>query len=346
MRVSRYRSVHYQRASCFAVLGAARVAQVPVLEAEPAVPLTLAARILIAGALTLCCAAHAQPGALSYKVGSTMISETDSVIAIASVPPQQSAMHMPGQEWPPIRLDEAGHIVVGRATINAATGHAQLAPARRGAVLYPYGLSVTPAGTHFIFARGAQRCRLASRAFGLMKGRSAADSLRFRNLQIATSDRKVMALAAVLGHEKEDTRYVVGEIDLRTCRFASDTRLGNPDLLVELGWSRRGGWWIAGSIEQTLLRSTDGKRWRPLPLPSDIFSIVSAYAVSKDEIWLAAGLAGRDNPYLLTYSTDGGKTWAALRHNEPSAAPPRAWLEGYRRMAQAALEAATGTAPD
>jgi hypothetical protein len=67
--------------------------------------------------------------------------------------------------------------------------------------------------------------------------------------------------------------------------------LEDPDFLIELAWSKKGGWWISGSIEQTLLSSADGIEWTPAPLDRAISSLISSYVVNRDEIWLAAVLS-------------------------------------------------------
>ncbi|MCD5993351.1 hypothetical protein KDX38_06475 [Pseudomonas sp. CDFA 602] len=90
---------------------------------------------------------------------------------------------------------------------------------------------------------------------------------------------------------------------------------------------------MTGSIEQTLLRSTDGSQWHKVSLPAELSSLVSSYVVNDREIWLAAILPdATPSPYLLVYSNDAGEHWRYLVEDDPLLAKvPAAWLEGQRR---------------
>lgn len=290
----------------------------------------------------LCLSAQAQD-AFTYKIGNTSFEETAEHITIETLPNLRAAILPGGHTWPPLSLDLTGQVYLGPAVINAATGKASGLPSPGGAAAqlrYPYGLSITPTATGFVFEKGGCRCVLPSRAFGLAPGRTPVDSLKYRNLNITSSDTKVLALITTLGLNKEHTRYQVGEVDLGKCRFSGITKLGNPDLLVELGWSREGGWWITGSIEQTLLRSADGKAWKKFTLPAGVSSLTSAFVEDDKNIWLAAGLGGtQPDVYYLAHTANGGQTWSALQRNDPRLQRiPATWLDGIRRYAEMRAE--------
>lgn len=279
--------------------------------------------------------AYAQSNAFTYKIGNTAVTETDELITVQSMPPVRVSILPGGHTWPPLSLDPAGRIYAGPTVIEAASAKSS-ANVSAAAFTYPYGLIVTPSANGFLFEKGRRRCSMTAQALGLAAGRVPLDSLKFRNLNIVATESKVLALVATLGREKEDTRYRVGEVDLAKCRFTRVTQLGKPDLLVELGWSPQGGWWLTGSQEQTLLRSADGIRWKKFKLPSSVFSLTSAYVVNQNDIWLAAGLAGaKTDSYFIAHTSDGGKSWTSPRLGDPLLKQlPGAWLEGYRRAAQ------------
>jgi hypothetical protein len=288
--------------------------------------------------LSLCQAACAQSDDLRYKVGNTVFSEDKQHLVIHTVPPTQVDIQPGGKLWPPVVLDEAGRIYAGQVVIDANSGRE--IPGKHGAsdavlVRYPYDVQVEVRAGGYEITKNRRRCNFSARNLGLGKEKSALAFLRDGNLRIASSGRNVLALVTQFSGEGTVSAYQVDRIDLASCKVASVNTLGNPDLLVEIAASSHGGWWITGSIEQTLLRSEDGKTWGKVPLPPELSSLISSYVVNPSEIWLAAMLASDTelNPYMLVYSANGGKTWTSLKKDDPLLKKvPSAWLEGQKRI--------------
>ncbi|MCX4163677.1 MULTISPECIES: hypothetical protein [Paraburkholderia] len=153
--------------------------------------------------------------------------------------------------------------------------------------------------------------------------------------QFCADINTLVALVTLPGEQPADTRYGAIRISQGNCRVLSTTDLGNPDYLVELGWSPVGRWWIVGSNLNTLLRSGDGEHWTDAKLPSTISELVSAYVANDDVIWLAAidsTLPLAAGP-LIVRSQDAGKTWTPLKWGDPLLREvPSAWLEGQMRV--------------
>jgi len=140
--------------------------------------------------------------------------------------------------------------------------------------------------------------------------------------------------------------YCIQHLDINRCQILFRHGFGNPDLLVELGHSKKGGWWITGSIEQTLLHSNDGRHWRKTALPAGLSSLVSAYVANPREIWPAAIVPDDaiESPYLLVYSGDGGRSWRNVIVNDAILRRlPRGWLEGQKRRGHRPSDAPTPT---
>lgn len=239
-----------------------------------------------------------------------------------------------GRSWPILSLDEAGEIYAGNAVIDTASGRHQL---RAHAILaLPYDVGVGVVGNAFRFQQARKICDLSLTQLGLDKQRAPLVALKNRNISFSSSKNTLLALVTQFNPDGEVAGYITEKIDIHRCRVTSQRKIGNPDLLIELGNSVQGGWWITGSIEQTLLQSDDGHHWRKSPLPSTLSALVSAYVVSKNEIWLAGILsADNESPYLLVYSNDGGKTWRNIIANDPALRRmPPGWLEGQKRRVQ------------
>lgn len=288
--------------------------------------------LFIAGLLGLT-AACAQADALRYKIGNTDFTEDMHRIVIHTVPPTSIEIQPGGKPWPLLSLDESGHIYAGGKVIDAASGKSTGETA--GQVRYPHGVQVAATAGGYEFTRQDARCLLTAKDLGLGAMKSPLAFLKDGNLRIATSGRAVLALATQFSREGSVAAYQVSNIDLGSCKVVSAKKLGNPDLLVELAASSGGGWWITGSIEQTLLRSPDGRKWSKVRLPKDVSSLISSYVVSPREIWLAAMLASDTemNPYMLVHSEDAGKTWNSLKKDDPLLKRvPAAWLEGQKRL--------------
>jgi hypothetical protein len=270
--------------------------------------------------------------AFDYRLGETRATEDQQKIVLHAQEPVIVAILPGGKSWPALSLDEAGRIYVGGIVIEAATGR-RLAQTEATLAL-PHGVAVTAVAEGYRFERGGHACRLSLQQLQLDERKTALDTLKDANLSFAGANGTLLALATRFAPDGTVGDYLVERIDLDRCEVAIERKLGNPDLLVEIMHSQRGGWWITGSVEQTLLRSSDGKRWRKVRLPPGLSSLVSSYIAGKDEIWLAAVLAddAAPSPYLMVYSGDGGKHWRNVVADDPLLAKvPAAWLEGQKR---------------
>jgi hypothetical protein len=282
--------------------------------------------------LGLAQAALAGVATFDYQLGATRVSEDHHQIVIHSQPVVTVAILPGGKTWPALSLDEAGRIHVGGTVIDGTTGRVM---ARADAALtLPHGVELAVLDEGYRFRREGKECHLSPQQLHLDAKKSALDALKDANLALASASDTLLALVTRFGPDGAVADYLVQRIDIARCQVAPQQRLGNPDLLVELAHSERGGWWITGSVEQTLLRSLDGRRWNKVALPAALSSLISSYVVNDQEIWLAAALAEGDgpSPYLLVYSGDGGKRWRNLLDDDPLLARiPAAWLEGQRR---------------
>ncbi len=285
-------------------------------------------RAALAAALScLCLTAPAQFAPYQYSVGKLRFHEQPGQLRIASISVE---LMKGGGEWPPVLLDENGQINVGNAILDSASG--KVLASGKQEVNLTRGLAVIPGKDDFHLRRNGVRCRMSRTALGLSKDLSPLGHMRSRHLRIVPSDRDVLALT-----RQDNGDYTVLKIDLGRCAVSARHALGNPDYLVELGWSGKGGWWLTGSIEQTLLRSADGLAWIAVPLDG-VSSLVSSYIVNDNDIWLAAIMADHVNPdkdaYELLHSGDGGKSWTGARPGDALMAKlPPYWLEGARRAA-------------
>lgn len=289
----------------------------------------------------LCCAALAQAAGAAvfdFRIGATGITEDEHGIVIHAHEPVKLEVRPGGRVWPPLVVDDGGRIYAGGKVIDALSGRV-LQAGGGGTITMPFGVQVAPEARGFRFRRSAtpgRDCLLPLNKLNAGGGKPALQAMKDANVAFASSPQGVVGLATHFGANGKVSGYTASLIDTISCKVAHSTPLGNPDLLVELAASKSGGWWITGSIEQTLLRSADGRRWRKVHVPQQPSPLVSSYAVNDKEIWLAAAQAGddEDKPYMLTYSGDGGVSWASLRRDDPLLGRlPPAWLEGQRRRA-------------
>lgn len=273
--------------------------------------------------------AHAQSEPVDFHVGAVRMTDSAAAITIHAEPPITVTVLPGGRLQPALTLAENGDIHVGNTVLAARDGRV-LARAGNDTLLLPHGVQVTPLAGAYRIVRGATRCTLSARALGLQPGQPAERGA----VSFAPSRHGLVALVRRTASDVRDTSYVAARIDLHRCR-ATLAPLGNPDLLVELGQSSRGGWWLTGSIEQTLLQSEDGRRWRRVSLPAGLSSLVGSYVVDAREIWLA-GLFGPDweSDTQLVHTADGGRHWRSLPPGDPVLARlPPGWLEGMKRRA-------------
>ncbi len=285
-------------------------------------------------ALALAQACAAQMPSYDYFVGNVKVTghAHATVVHVDGAPVVENLPA--GHTWPKLLIDDAGLIYAGGVVIDSENRQVlrDFGPASQA---LPGGLSVTIEKGGYRVARHGRHCRFTPQQLGLRGGKPPLDAMKDDNVSFGASAAQVLALVSQYDDEQKG-RYLVAHLDLARCEAAM-TDIGNPDLLVELGSSARGGWWLTGSIEQTLLRSPDGRAWRRAALPPDVSSLVSSHVVSDDEIWLAAALPGSgDDDPLLVLTLDGGRTWRNIRSGDPALARvPRGWLEGRKRVAQA-----------
>jgi len=281
--------------------------------------------------------AQAQMATLHYKVGNVAFTEDARHIRIHSKPQVAIEVLPGGHSWPLLQLDEQGRILAGGTAIDPTTGKRAAAHKSDTAdtVLFPNDLAVTPTSTGYGIRHRELQCTLPYKRLGGPRGRSAFEALQVANVKLAASEDNVLVLVTSFSSDGQSTRYDLRSIDPRTCKVGLVAKLGNPDLLVELGHSKHGGWWISGSIEPTLLTSKDGRKWSKAKLPEGLSQLMSSYVVDSKQIWLAGILDISDEyPNELVYSADGGATWTNLKRNDPLLAKvPAGWLEGQKRKA-------------
>jgi hypothetical protein len=268
---------------------------------------------------------------LDYRLGATAVTEDEHQILLHAQPLVSVAILPGGKNWPVLSLGEDGRIYAGGKVIEAATG--RLLVQSEATFVLPYGVEVTALAHGYRLRRSGKECQLSSQELQLNSNKTASQALQDRNLVLTSSVNGLLALVTQFDAEGLVSDYLIESVDIANCKVSVTQHLGNPDLLVELGQSASGGWWLTGSIEQTLLRSTDRRQWQKVSLPAELSSLVSSYVVDDREIWLAAILPDvKPSPYLLVYSNDGGEHWRNLAQDDPLLIKiPTAWLEGQKR---------------
>jgi hypothetical protein len=271
----------------------------------------------------------------SYHVGATKVIEVDHNIFVHSKPPVTVTILPGGTTWPALSLDEAGRIYAGNVVIDPA--RAKLTTNPKATLVLSHGVTITDAKSGFLFEGAGTRCTLSLQQLGLDRSEAPLFLLKHHNISFSSTGVGLLALVRQFGQDGRIANYLIEEIDLRSCRIVFRESLGNPDFLIELGHSTEGGWWITGSIEQTLLQSDDGRHWHKVSLPVGLSGLVSAYVANPREIWLAGILLedGEFSAYSLLYSGDGGGTWRNLIKDDPLLVSlPSGWLEGHKRRGQ------------
>ena len=211
--------------------------------------------VIFAGGLSLVPVSQAGVAAFDYHIGAIRVSEDQRYIVIHAQRAATVAILPGGKTWPALSVDEAGRIYVGGTVIDGATGHV-VASADADLTL-PYGVELAVVDEGYRCRRGGKECRLSRQQLQLDGNKGALDSLKDANLALASARDTLLALVTRFGPDNAETEYLVERIDIDRCQVAVQQQLGNPDLLVELAHSNAGGWWITGSIEQTLLRSRE-----------------------------------------------------------------------------------------
>jgi hypothetical protein len=242
-----------------------------------------------------------------------------------------------GSYWPPINTDSRGVFYLGDKVIDSTSGRLIRDEENPDVITLGehYSIIANNQQKSISIIRNGKKCEVTLQSLGKQAtNESAIDLLKDTSLRFVDSDGPLVVLLTDFGEGPADTKYRIATITPDSCRITSTVDVGNPDYLVELGWSPSGHWWITGSTENTLLRSSDGKAWSTIQLPSTISELVSAYISDSKDIWLAAvdsRLSLNAGPLLIN-STDGGMTWTPVAWNSPLLKEvPKYWLEGQMR---------------
>lgn len=282
---------------------------------------------------------YAQVRPYEFRLGAVRVSADAKRIVIHADRDVGIDIFMGGHMWPRLSLDEEGRIYAGATVIDPLTGRLEsprlTVDANETVQLLPSGMRLMAAPKGFRIQQQDRTCSFSRGQLGLSGGRSAIDDLQSGYLVVSVSNNKILALSTQLNKAGNIAGYRVSKIDLSSCSV-KPVSLARTDMFVELGGSSRGGWWLTGSIEQSLLRSPDGIRWHSVPLPANVHGLVSSYIVDDMEIWLAASNAddylGDGDPELL-FSDNGGRAWRTIRQNDPYLRRlPKGWLEGQQRI--------------
>jgi hypothetical protein len=270
-----------------------------------------------------------------YYIGALRVSESGSAIILQTKPPIIVSVLPGGKTWPVLALDESGIIYAGNTVIDSSTGRTTSNPEKL--LSLPQNTWISEKNNDFQIQQGKRTCVFSLQQLSLDKRRTPRSALKNANILFSNDATTFLALVTQFGQDGKTANYRVEKIDIDACKVATQVNLGNPDLLVELGHSATAGWWMTGTIEQTLLQSSDGAHWIKAALPAGLSGLVSAYVVSAREIWLAASLPTYEpeSPFLLVYSADGGRTWRKVVMDDPALRRlPRGWLEGQKRLSQ------------
>ncbi len=275
-------------------------------------------------------------------IGAPRFRSNNDIVLIATpdAPDLKVEIQAGGTEWPWMRFDDDGHLDVGATRIHLASGRRSQSPAGPGSVGIGHGVYLVPSTTDLSFELrfdARHRCRFSAKQVGYASDRgeaevAATELLPRKAIQLVASGGGVVVGLTRAFTEQQGVHYTAFRLTRKGCRLTR-TPLGNPDLLVELGHSAKGGWWIVGSIETTLLRSMDGRRWTRHSLFNEVGGLVSAHAASERDIWLAAYRAiDLHDSVKIVRTVDGGRSWRELARNDPQLhALPRHWYEGQLR---------------
>lgn len=237
--------------------------------------------------------------------------------------------------WPWLFLSDTGAIDVGGLNINTRTGKAVRVSTNKNALSIGNGFVLEIAGSEKLqLSKGNKSCDVRIDAIGNYTAATPiTDLLQFSYLYFVSADTYLVALSRHL-NEDGDPEYRTSRVDFPTCTVTPSSRIEKQDYFVDIGWTKKGGWWLVGSIEQTLLRSDDGLKWHDVSLPETTSALLSAYAKTDREIWIAARIDPQrvgQGP-MLAISDDGGTSWRELtfESNELEKVPYY-WLEGRVR---------------
>lgn len=276
----------------------------------------------------------------SFSVGKIRVLESNDRLLFSSLDGSKVTVRIEpgGVMWPPLVIEDTGRVNVGRYLFDAKSGQSL---ARSGIgppdiLNLGHGVTVQLKTESLHVRRGGRFCKFSNSKIGFSNTAPLADLIKNSDLLLATSDSDMLALTRKT-RETEDGRrreYTVKKFDMNRCAVQVLQDLGDPDYLVEMDWSKDGGWWITGSKEQTILRSADGSTWTQVTVNEGIASLFSTYIVNANEIWVAAMMVAPpgSEQFDLAYSPDNGANWIGVRRGDPVIAKmPPFWLEGVRR---------------
>lgn len=290
--------------------------------------------------------ANAQMYVNKYSYGKVKFTETERSIEIQL--PNTDIYRVDilpgGKVWPPLLIDEDGDIFFGNKIFNSKAEKLTKTTNSNETSLIklPFDNEVIPTPDGYLFKKRNHICRISKHSLQIKNNESSLESLKRWGISIAADEQNILVLRTAIkkGNQGDEKINIVFKIDVTKCKIISQEKLGDPDNLLELAWSKEGGWWITGSIEGILLRSKNGSNWHKVPLPNDISSLVSSYVINQNEIWLAAVLASsiETDPYLLIYSGNGGQTWVSMKKDDPLLSKlPLNWIEGLSRVSAAKI---------
>lgn len=273
----------------------------------------------------------AQMYQVDYHLGNVLVSENEDQIVLYTVPPLKIEILLGGPTWPQLSLDDTGRIYAGNIVIEPVTASIKSYP--KATLVLSHDLEISSVRNGIKSLHAGKTCHFSGRQLGLNTSNNEIVSLKGFYIKFSRSADKLLALVRQFDQDYHTSNYFVEQIDLVHCKIGFRHNLGDPDYLVEINHSSKGGWWITGSIEQTLLQSNDGVHWRKATLPPDLGGLISAYVANLWEIWLAAYMLPIDDgAYDLVYSKDGGVTWSKVFANDPVLERmPVGWLEGQKR---------------
>lgn len=240
------------------------------------------------------------------------------------------------KHWPWLFIDDNGGINTGNVFINTKTGLINIVSNRRGALSIGHNFILEMKGSNTIqISKGHRVCRFDIRKFGEFDtGNSLLDLLRLGYFYVYPAETYLVTLSKNLDKDS-NYEYRTSRIDFSSCKVTLSDKIDQQDYFVELRWTNKGGWWLVGSVEQTLLRSKDGLHWQEVSLPQNTSSLISAYAKTTNEIWIAARInpANAGTGPMLAKSNDGGVTWKEITfQSEEIDDVPYYWLEGRIRI--------------
>lgn len=237
--------------------------------------------------------------------------------------------------WPWVNIGDDGVISAGNIDIFSETGVVKKLSNDKSILSLGNGFSLKIKDRHSFFIKHEQYfCHFNSKEFGNFDSEySIKDLFRLGFLRLSSANTYLIALSKYQNNT-DDFEYKTSRIDFPSCKVRASEPLGQQDFFVELGWTNKGGWWLVGSVEQTLFRSNNGLHWDKINLPKDTQSIMSAYVKTDDEIWIAARINAESagTGPMLAKSVDRGKTWIEVNfQSKDIKGVPYYWLKGRIR---------------